>query len=69
MSPHPPKVYTVDTAPVEVLRAWYKDLHARHLDGKDDRHLGWWVAHNAADVTLTLVNGDTITAAGSLASL
>mgnify|MGYP001765588537 CR=1 FL=1 len=57
--------YTVENAPIEVLRAWYTDLQARHQDGHADRHLGWWVAHNAASVTITTVTGDTITAAGA----
>jgi hypothetical protein len=62
-----PKVYTIDTAPVDVLRQWYRDLHARHLDGRDDRHLGWWITHNAATVTITTPLGHTITATGELA--
>jgi len=44
--------YTIDTAPVEVLRREYKQLLDRHQEGKDDRHVGWWIRQNAAHVVI-----------------
>lgn len=58
------QVFTVDTAPIEVLRKAYETLLERHQQGRDDRHLGWFIANNADSVTVTLRNGDTITSTG-----
>lgn len=52
------------TADVETLRKAYMNLLERYTDGHEDRHLGFWIRNNAADVTLTTVTGDTLTAAG-----
>lgn len=59
------KTFDPLTADVETLRKAYMNLLERHTDGHEDRHLGFWVRNNAAEVTLTTVTGDTLTAAGS----
>lgn len=57
-------IYTIETAPIDVLRKEYTKLREQLDEGKDDRQLGWWISHNAASVTLTTHHGETITATG-----
>ena len=56
--------YTIDNAPVEVLRREFKQLMKTHQEGKDDRELGWWIRKNAAEVTLRTPMGDVLTGSG-----
>lgn len=57
-------IYSIENVPIDVLRREYSKLLEQHREAKDDRHLGWWISHNAASVTITTHCGDTITATG-----
>lgn len=60
-----PQTFTLDTVPLDVLRIWYANLLERHQDGRDDRHLGWWITHNAEEVTIRTRTGDVISGTGA----
>ncbi len=59
------KTYTLDTASADEVRAAYDKLLAQHRAGKDDRRLGWWIANNAAEVTVRTTTGAVIRGSGA----
>jgi hypothetical protein len=54
-------IFTVDNAPVDVLRQWYKEAMQRADEAREWRRLGWWVMHHASAITITTKDGATIT--------
>jgi hypothetical protein len=67
----PMKAYSLEDVPHDILKKWYSNLLDRHHEGRNDRHLGWWISNNAATVTITTHLGHTFTAtgAGALAAI
>ena len=57
------RIYTIDTAPPDVLRHWLRESDAERLARHDHWRLGWWISTHCESVTLTLKDGSTITAA------
>lgn len=61
----PRQAYDLDTVPHDILKQWYSKLLDRHHEGREHRHLGWWISNNAATVTITTHLGHTFTATGA----